>query len=364
MSKIRTAIGLMSGTSMDGIDAALIETDGETVSRFGPGLAQEYDENFRDRLRECINRPAVRDDVADMIADRQAAVVLKLLSDNDLAASDVDVIGFHGQTVDHCPEEGVTVQIGNAQRLADKTGIDVVADFRTADVAAGGQGAPLAPLYHRALAVDLEKPLAVLNLGGVGNVTWIGDGADNILAFDTGPANALIDDWMCDRRNQPMDQNGAFAATGKSAPGILDQLMTHGYFAKPPPKSLDRMEFHAAVHDTMGDQTAHSPADGARILTDFTVASVAAARTWFPQPALRWLVCGGGRHNGLIMELLNKAIGVPVEPVEAVGWRGDLLEAEAFAWLAVRSLDGMALSLPTTTGVSEPVTGGRLFKAI
>jgi anhydro-N-acetylmuramic acid kinase len=360
MSNIRTAIGLMSGTSLDGIDAALIETDGETVSRFGPGLAQDYDEDFRDRLRECINRPAARDDVADMIADLQADVVRKLLSDNDFAASDVDVIGFHGQTVDHRPDEGVTVQIGSAQRLADKTGIDVVADFRSADVAAGGQGAPLAPLYHRALAADLEKPVAVLNLGGVGNVTWIGAGDDDILAFDTGPANALIDDWMCDRRNQPMDRNGAFAATGKSVPQITDQLMAHDYFSKQPPKSLDRMEFHSVVQATMTDQT---PADGARILTDFTVASVAAARTWFPQLALRWLVCGGGRHNGLIMELLNEALGVPVEPVEAVGWRGDLLEAEAFAWLAVRSLDGKPLSLPSTTGVSQPVTGGVICRA-
>jgi anhydro-N-acetylmuramic acid kinase len=358
MSSIRTAIGLMSGTSMDGIDAALIETDGETVSRFGPGLAQEYDENFRDRLRECINRPAARDDVADMIADRQADAVLKLLADNDLAASDVDVIGFHGQTVDHRPDEGVTVQIGNAQRLADKTGINVVADFRSADVAAGGQGAPLAPLYHRALAADLEKPVAVLNLGGVGNVTWIGEGPEDILAFDTGPANALIDDWMCDRRNQPMDRNGAFALTGNSAPEVLDQLMAHDYFTRQPPKSLDRMEFHASVLAALTDQT---PADGARILTDFTVASVAAACTWFPLPARRWLVCGGGRHNDLMMKMLSDALGVSVEPVEAVGWRGDLLEAEAFAWLAVRSLDGKPLSLPSTTGVSQPGTGGRVF---
>ena len=350
----------MSGTSLDGIDAALIETDGETVSRFGPGLAEDYDEDFRDRLRECINRPAARDDVADMIADRQANVVLNLLSENGLAASAVDVIGFHGQTVDHRPDEGVTIQIGNAQRLADKTGIAVVADFRSADVVAGGQGAPLVPLYHRALAADLEKPLAVLNLGGVGNVTWIGEGPDDILAFDTGPANALIDDWMCDRRNQPMDRGGAFAAKGNSAPEVLDQLMTHDYFTKQPPKSLDRMEFHSAVQGALTDQT---PADGARILTDFTVASVTAACAWFPLPAMRWLVCGGGRHNDLMMTSFNEALGVPVEPVEAVGWRGDLLEAEAFAWLAVRSLDGKPLSLPSTTGVSRPVTGGVLFPA-
>ena len=359
MSPFRTAIGLMSGTSMDGIDVALIETDGEVVRKFGPGLAVDYDDDFRDRLRESINRPVTRDDVADVIADRQADAVLKLLAENDLAASDVDVLGFHGQTVDHRPDEGITVQIGNAQRLADKTGIDVVADFRSADVAAGGQGAPLAPLYHRALAVDLEKPLAVLNLGGVGNVTWIGEGEEDILAFDTGPANALIDDWMCDRRNQSMDQNGAFAASGSPSPELVARMMSHDYFAKQPPKSLDRQEFH---HQALSAVKEQNPADGARILTDFTVASVVKARDWFPEPAKRWLVCGGGRHNDLIMKLLSDELGAPVEAVEAVGWRGDLLEAEAFAWLAVRSRDGKPLSLPSTTGVSEPVRGGRLFK--
>jgi anhydro-N-acetylmuramic acid kinase len=358
MTRFLTALGLMSGTSLDGIDAALIETDGTSIRSFGPGLAHGYDDEFRDRLRLSIQRPEVREQTGDEIADRHAAVVIELLKKNDLSAGDIDVIGFHGQTVDHQPDKGITVQIGNASRLASRTGIDVVADFRSADVAAGGEGAPLAPLYHQALASDLAKPLAVLNLGGVGNATWIGEEPGDILAFDTGPANALIDDWMCDHRNQPMDKGGAFAATGTGSADILDLLMAHDYFARRPPKSLDRMEFHRAVRNNL---TGQSAADGARILIDFTVASVAAAAKWFPQPPQRWLVCGGGRHNDLVMSLLGEALGVPVEPVEAVGWRGDLLEAEAFAWLAVRSLDGRPLSLPSTTGVLKPVTGGKLF---
>ena len=360
MSRFRTAIGLMSGTSLDGIDAALIETDGDTVRHFGPGLAQTYDDDFRDRLRECIENPAVRADVGDQIADRQAAVVLQLLSDNNLRASDVDVIGFHGQTVDHRPAEGITTQIGNAARLAGATGIDVVADFRSADVAAGGEGAPFAPLYHRALAAGLAKPLAVLNLGGVGNVTWMGETSDDVLAFDTGPGNALIDDWMCDTTGQGMDAGGAFAETGEASEAALGQLMSHAYFSKLPPKSLDRQDFHDLLKPATHGL---APADGARTLTAFTVQSVVAASQHFPRPVSRWLVCGGGRHNALMMQLLNDALGVPVEPVEAVGWRGDLLEAEAFAWLAVRSLDGKPLSLPSTTGVREPVTGGKLFPA-
>jgi anhydro-N-acetylmuramic acid kinase len=361
MSHFRTAIGLMSGTSLDGIDAALIETDGETVRRFGPGIAQTYDDNFRDQLRACIDDPSIREETGDQIADRQADVVQDLLDLNAIPASAIDVIGFHGQTVDHRPAEGITVQIGNAARLAARTGIDVVADFRSADVAAGGEGAPFAPLYHRALATELTKPLAVLNLGGVGNVTWLGERPEDILAFDTGPGNALIDDWMCDTTGQGMDEGGAFADTGEESPAALDKLMSHAYFAKVPPKSLDRQDFHALLQQATDGL---SPANGARTLTAFTVRSVVAASRHFPAPVQRWLVCGGGRHNNLIMKLLKDTLGVPVEPVEAVGWRGDLLEAEAFAWLAVRSLDGLPLSLPTTTGVSEPVTGGRLFKAV
>ena len=361
MTGFRTALGLMSGTSLDGIDAAIIETDGQTVRTFGPGLAMSYDDAFRDQLRLSIEDPSVRDEVADRIADHHARIVHDLLQQNGLASADIDVIGFHGQTVDHRPDEGITVQIGNAARLATATGINVIADFRSADVAAGGEGAPLAPLYHCALATDLSKPLAVLNLGGVGNVTWIGSASDDdILAFDTGPGNALIDDWMCEYRGQPYDEGGAYARPGEASEEVLGALMGHEYFSRKPPKSLDRQDFHGLVQKATADLR---PVDGARTLTAFTVRSVVAASRWFPSPAERWLVCGGGRHNTLMMQLLAEALGVPVDPVEAVGWRGDLLEAEAFAWLAVRSLEGLPLSLPTTTGVSEPVTGGRLFKA-
>ena len=232
----------------------------------------------------------------------------------------------------------------------------MVSDFRLADVAAGGQGAPLAPLYHRALSHDLEKPLAVVNIGGVGNVTWIGE--DDILAFDTGPGNALIDDWVLDKTGQPYDNGGEFAASGQVHASVLAQLMSHEYFAKKPPKSLDRHDFHKLAKGSVS--RLFSP-DGARTLTAFTVSSIAAAAQHFPTEAKRYLICGGGRHNVLLMKLLQSELGVPVEPVESVGWRGDLLEAEAFAWLATRCLDGLPLSLPTTTGVSAPMTGGKLY---
>ena len=350
------ALGLMSGTSMDGIDAALIETDGRDVARPVASRTIAYDEGFRERLRRILGGKGAVAQVERELTERHAEAVRDLLARAGVAPGRVAVIGFHGHTIAHAPERRHTWQIGDGARLAALTGIAVVSDFRSADVAAGGQGAPLVPLYHRALAMALERPLAVLNIGGVANVTWIGaDGA--LLAFDTGPGNALIDDWILARTGRPFDAEGALAASGQADPQALAALLDHPYFDRAPPKSLDRDAFSAAPVQHL------SPADGAATLAAFTVAAVARAREWMAAAPLRWLVGGGGRRNAALMAGLAHALRVPVEPVDAVGWSGDGLEAEAFAYLAVRSRLGLPISLPTTTGVPRPMTGGRFHAA-
>ena len=344
-----TALGLMSGTSMDGIDAALVDTDGERVVDLGPGASFPYDADFRERLRALIAHGGGEAEVARELTERHALAVGRLLE----GVGGVEVIGFHGHTVSHQPDRGLTRQIGDGAALARLTGIPVVDDFRSRDMAEGGEGAPLAPLFHAALARDLEKPVAVLNIGGVANLTWIGPSGE-LLAFDTGPGNALIDDWTLQNTGRPMDEDGRLAREGEVDAGALAALLDHPYFLKPPPKSLDRDAFGA------GALAGVSAADGAATLTRFTAAAVARARDFLPAPPRRWLVTGGGRLNGYLMAALAQALEADVEPVEAVGWRGDVLEAQAFAYLAVRSLRGLPLSLPGTTGVSRPVSGGVL----
>ncbi|MCB2099319.1 MAG: anhydro-N-acetylmuramic acid kinase [Rhodobacterales bacterium] len=356
------ALGLMSGTSMDGIDAALVTTDGEHITDRGPHLDLPYPPAFQNALRALLGRDARGEPGTDAVVRdltlRHAQAVARLLDVAGLAPADVAVIGFHGQTTFHDPDAGLTVQLGDPALLARETGIPVVADFRLNDVAAGGQGAPFAPLYHAALAAssdgDLERPLAVLNVGGVANVTWIGaDGA--VLAFDTGPGNALLDDWCRRTIQRPMDEGGRLAKAGEPDGLALMDLLAHPYFRLPAPKSLDRDAFSA-------EPVAHlSPADGAATLVAFTAGAVARAKELLPAPPTRWLVCGGGRRNHELMAYLCGELQAAVDPVEAVGWQGDALEAQAFAFLAVRSLRGLALSLPTTTGVPEPCPGGRRY---
>ncbi|MDD3444421.1 MAG: anhydro-N-acetylmuramic acid kinase [Zavarzinia sp.] len=358
------ALGLMSGTSLDGIDLAVIETDGERIEALGPVLTVPHLPATRAACREASRlaagwRPgnAVPDavlDAAARITEAHRLAIHHFLRQEDEAAG-VEVIGFHGQTIMHRPGEGLTWQIGDAQVLADEFGIDVVGQMRLADVRAGGQGAPLAPLYHRALASGLEGPVAVLNLGGVGNVTWIAPGAEPV-AFDTGPGNALIDDWALQHTGAPVDRDGALAGAGRIHHEVLAAMMDHPFFDEPAPKSLDRDDFSAAPARGL------SPEDGAATLTAFTVETVAAAGRHYPAPVTRVLVTGGGRLNPVLMAMLEKRLGVSVEPVEAVGWRGDSLEAEAFGFLAVRSLKGLPLSVPGTTGVPRPLTGGQLFR--
>ena len=360
------ALGLMSGTSLDGIDAAILRTDGERVFEFGPNTTVPYYAAFRARLRAILGAAAAGggqlNSVVRDLTVKHASTVRFLLAENGMTASDIDLIGFHGHTIWHDPGEGITRQIGDGELLSSLTGISVVDDFRSQDVAAGGQGAPLAPLFHAVLARDLEKPLAIVNLGGIANLTWIGPASsagedERILAFDTGPGNAPIDDWTFRLTGKGFDEDGALARAGTADEAIIDAILDHPFFRQPPPKSLDRHTFDLAGLDSL------SPADGAATLTNLTAAAVARARVFLPAAPRRWLVAGGGRHNGALMEALASALDASVETVEAVGWDGDVLEAQAFAYLAVRSRHGLPLSLPETTGVARPTTGGTFHKA-
>lgn len=350
------ALGLMSGTSMDGIDVALIDTDGEGVQAFGPHLTVPYEPALRERIRQALGSEAAAHELEDAITLAHAEAVSRYFDSYGLSARDVDLCGFHGQTILHAPERRLTRQLGDGAALARLIGINVVNDFRNADVAAGGQGAPLVPLFHQALARDLPKPLAILNIGGVANVTWLGAGGA-ISAFDTGPGNALIDDWVSRHRGRPFDQDGALAARGEVREPILRAALAHPYFALKPPKSLDRNAFAVLDLEPL------SPEDGAATLVALTAVSVRRALDHLPAAPLRWLVCGGGRHNPAIMAALRHALGTAVEPVEAVGWQGDALEAQAFAFLALRSIRALPLSLPETTAVPRPLSGGRLHRA-
>lgn len=353
------AIGIMSGTSMDGIDVGLVTTDGESHVETGPAATYPYPEATRaDLLAHLADAerfeteafPALEAAVTDAHAD----AALAFLRHHGLDRSDVDLIGMHGQTMLHRPARRFTCQLGDGQRAADRTGLPVVNRFRHADVAAGGQGAPLVPVYHQALAAGLSQPLMVLNLGGVANVTYIAPGS--LIAFDTGPASALIDDFMRKRRGVAMDRDGALAAAGQVDTALLGQLLGHTYFSKNPPKSLDRNDFHAWAKTV----ERLSDADGAATLTRFTIESVAAALRHVPIPPKLWLVTGGGRHNAAIMRGLADAVAAPVAPVETVGWDGDGMEAHCFGYLAVRAVRGLPLSFPGTTGVPHPMPGGDL----
>ncbi len=350
-------LGLMSGTSLDGVDAALLATDGEEVLEPGPSLTLPYPEDLRGRLRRVLGGQGPVAEVERDVTLFHARAVRQLLETAPDGAK-VELVGFHGHTIVHRPDQRRTWQIGDGALLARELNIPVVNDFRTADVAVGGQGAPLAPVYHRALATRLARPVAVLNLGGVGNVTWIGPG-DELLAFDTGPANALIDDWALRHTGRAVDHGGALAAAGRPDERAVAAFLAHPYFGKAPPKSLDRDDFKAlAARLTEG----LSPADGAATLTAITIAAVQASVAHLPQRPLRWLVTGGGRHNPIIMRGLAAGLGVPVEPIEAIGADGDALEANAFAYMAVRSLKGLPISFPGTTGVARPMTGGTLHR--
>ena len=360
-----TALGLMSGTSLDGIDAAVIVSDGVQFIETGAVESFPYDPIFREELRSCLGKfpdDSVVTDVGENLTRRHVIAVNDVLKRNNLKASDIDLVGFHGHTILHQPQKQLTVQIGNPAKLAKETGIQVIGDFRSNDVASGGEGAPLAPLFHYALCNNMEKPVAVLNIGGVANVTWIGEGSNfsnpNIVAFDTGPGNALIDDWVSRTIGFSMDEGGRLARSGRVQEDILSELLKNSFFNLNPPKSLDRDDFASAIQVVSG----LSVEDGAATLSALSVHSIGKAQSFFPEAAIRWFVTGGGRHNTTLMDMLNKHVDGRVEPVEAINLNGDALEAQAFAYLAIRSFYGMPLSLPKTTKVPRPMLGGVLYQ--
>lgn len=354
--KTYKAIGLMSGTSMDGIDCALVETDGmQQVRVTDCKYLHPYTDAQRARLRSVQGGEGDVGGVEDELTAIHAEAVTTFLQKFSLTQTNIDLIGFHGQTIYHNPGKRVTWQIGDGLQLAQSTGIKVISQFRVMDVAAGGQGAPLVPLYHLSRAVGLPRPLAVLNIGGVSNVTYIG-ADDSLIAFDTGPGNALIDDWLMQHRGARLDEGGQLAASGRVFQNVIDEVLARPFFAAPPPKSLDRHDFHTA------DLSNLSVEDGAATLTALTVQTIAAANRHFPVSPAQWVITGGGRHNATMMKMLEKALAAPVAPVEVLGWDGDFLEAEAFAYLAVRAYRQLPLTLPSTTGVKIPLSGGVLHR--
>lgn len=356
--KIYRVIGLMSGTSLDGVDVALIRTDGESHIEREAFLSIPYDETLRADIRACFGTPPDQlirvKNVERALTVAHAEAVHELLEMQGVQSRDIDLIGFHGQTVSHAPEKKYTCQIGDGALLASMTGIKVVNDFRTLDVSAGGQGAPLVPVYHQALASKLEKPVVFLNIGGVANVTYVGSQGE-LIAFDTGPGNALIDDWILQKTGGTYDADGKTALSGHVDENILKQLLSHPFFQAPAPKSLDRNAFASRIWQGL------STADGAATLAAFTVQSILKATQYFPEQPKQWIVAGGGRHNQFLMKQLQRYINVPVAPIETLGLNGDATEAEAFGYLAVRSIKGLPISFPTTTGAPEPMTGGRLY---
>lgn len=350
------ALGLMSGTSLDGVDAAIIATDGVDIQGFGAAAGRPYSEQDRAVLRGAFGWDDAPDAAA--LTDQRHVEAVRAIG------QPVDVIGYHGQTVAHDPDNGRTRQLGDGAVLAKALDTPVVWDFRSDDMRSGGQGAPLAPFYHWACArwIGADQPVAFLNLGGVGNVTWVDPNAPSpetpgaLIAFDTGPGNALLDDLMQQRLGEKYDKDGGIAAAGRVDETVLAGLLSSDYFNRPPPKSLDRDDFaHAASL-----VAPLSTEDAAATLTAFTAGAVAKAVAHLARPPSDWLVCGGGRRNPTLMAMLSDRLKTDVQPVENRGLDGDMLEAQAFAYLAVRVLLGKPTSAPGTTGCNAPVCGGRI----
>ena len=374
MSDVLTSIGLMSGTSLDGIDAAILKTDGGDVVEAGPAIHLPYNRDLKIWIRRAIKAALEGRDGATEIGKAAGEVTLAhveavelLLEKAGVKRANIDVIGFHGQTILHQSARapgsiGRSWQIGDGSVLAKETHIDVVADFRAADIQAGGEGAPFTPIYHRALVSALENAenhaVGVLNLGGVANITYVPQNARGIdlLAFDCGPGNGLLDEWTSLKTGEPMDKDGALARAGFVQSDILRMMLLAPYLRRKPPKSLDRYDFK--LDSVMG----LSPEDGAATLTAFTAACVRTALDYLPEAPGEWIVCGGGQHNPALMEALEAALEMPVQTADAIGWRGDALEAESFGYLAVRSLKRLPLSYPNTTRVPEPKCGGVFYR--
>ncbi len=370
MARVK-AIGMMSGTSLDGVDVALIETDGHHISAFGPSGYRAYSDTERAVLRQALQeavaltgrtaRPGILAEAEALVTRTHAETIEKFLAGNNIDRAGIAVVGFHGQTVLHRPQMKLTVQIGDADALAQRLGLPVAFDFRGDDVASGGQGAPLVPIYHCALVTALKgpQPVAVLNVGGVANVTYC-DGEHPPIACDTGPGNALIDDFLRARTGQAFDDGGAMAARGTVNEVFVARVLQDKFFDQPPPKSLDRNAFaHASL-----SLPEMSVTDGCATLAMLTAASVARVVRHLPRPPARWIVAGGGARNKTLVNFLAaKLAPAMVETADAVGWSADALEAQAFAYLAVRTLDGLPITFPTTTGVKQAMAGGQLAKS-
>ncbi len=362
------AIGMMSGTSLDGVDVALIETDGKRIASIGPSGYRPYSDKEREILRQALAeavglsqrdaRPGILGEAERTVTLAHAEAIATFTANQNIAREDIDIVGFHGQTVLHRPAQRLTVQIGDAAALAKAIHIPVMHDFRAADIAAGGQGAPFVPVYHRALAQSLERdgPIVLVNIGGVSNITYI-DGTEALIACDTGPGNALLDDFMFRVMDQRFDCEGRVAAQGIVDEAWVQRSLQHPFFALPPPKSLDRNDFASLkLPDIV-------PADGAATLTAFTVASIARIVPLLPKPPLSWIVVGGGARNLTMLRMLRERLApATVESGDALGWPADAIEAQAFGFLAARGLKGLPLSYPTTTGVPIPMTGGVLVR--
>ena len=361
------AIGLMSGTSLDGVDVALVETDGERIAAFGPTGYRPYADAEQILLRQALAegarlsdrtaRPGILDEADAFVTRAHAETVETFLKEERIERSEIAVVGFHGQTVLHKPAARLTIQIGDGAALSRRLGMRVAYDFRAADVAAGGQGAPLVPVFHQALARDLAHPhpIAVLNVGGVANVTFV-DGGDPI-ACDTGPGNALIDDFMRARTGAPLDRDGDQAAKGRVDEKFIARVLQDVFFGLPCPKSLDRNAF-AFANIGLPD---FSVADGAATLSALTAESVKRVVGHLPAPPKSWIVAGGGARNPTLMRMLaDRLKPATVETADAVGWSSQSIEAQAFAYLAVRTLNGLPITFPATTGVKQPMRGGIL----
>jgi anhydro-N-acetylmuramic acid kinase len=373
MTELKTAIGLMSGTSLDGIDVALVRTDGETVVERGAFLSLPYEPAFRDRLKQALeDAKLIREraerpgDLSPMERDltlRHVEAVRLFLQRAGLRASDIDLIGFHGQTVLHRPDEGLTVQIGDGAWLAKETGIPVVYDMRANDMVHGGQGAPLVPVYHQALAHTLPEaqwPVCFINIGGISNLTFLGrDGT--IIGFDSGPGNTLIDQWVEAHAGIPYDDGGRIASEGQVIAALAKHYLDNPFFTAPTRRSLDRNDFRPPE----GREAELS--DGARTLAYVSAAAILKSSGHLPAKPKTYVICGGGRLNRTIMADLARLAGeqgADVLSAETAGFDGDAMEAEAWAYLAVRSVKGLALTFPGTTGVKAPVTGGIVARPI
>jgi len=346
------SLGLMSGTSLDGVDVAWLQTDGTTIKKIGEGLMVPYPMPLREKIRSILGQNVMTLEVKSI--ERELTLFQAQIVKEAQKIQSFDVIGFHGQTIFHAPP--FTRQIGDGELLAKEVGVDVIYDFRSQDMKQGGQGAPLVPIFHRAL-IETEVPIAIVNVGGVANMTWMQKDWP-LIACDTGPGGALLDDWTLKTIGLPYDENGLLSSQGKVNEACVQQWLAQAYFAKSYPKSLDRNDFNGLIKDI----EIMSPADGAATLVELTARSIIHALTQMPALPQKLYVTGGGRRNLHLMQRLRALASYSVDSVEDLGWDGDLLEAFAFAYLAVRVKAGLPTSFPTTTGVNQPVSGGKLVE--